>query len=167
MSSKCCPRLEWCAQIITQSCNYYCNVRLSFGRQLKAPSGGIKIYISWKVRNPSAAVFDYFGDVNERSINGIELYIPWNDANSAGNRRKRSTEDVTGTVYGSLVGTEQKQNSFVLTQLSYKDSSTATSIKAGGLLTGILALLVVWLQYGNTRWIISIIFSCIGWIIKI
>jgi hypothetical protein len=117
-----------------------------FCRQIKTPSGGIKIYISWKVRNPNAAVFDYLADVNEK-MNGVELFIPWNDAAGASNRRKRSTEDITGTVYGSLVGTEQKQNSFVL---SYKDSAdsadSAASIKAGGLITGILALFVVWLQ---------------------
>jgi hypothetical protein len=95
---------------------------------MKTSSGGCKVFFSWKVRNPSAALYDYTGESDETNKQGLDLFIPWNDnIINEGSRRKRSTDDATGTVYGAVVGAQQKTNNFAL---SYTDS--ATGIKAGG-----------------------------------
>lgn len=113
------------------------------------------MYFSWKVRNPSAALYDYTGDVDSTQQDGLSLFVPWNDnvAVATPSRRRRDTDstDVTGTVYGAIVGTQQTRNTF---KLSYTDSTTttnpatnsATSVKICTLLMGILALLDISFQ---------------------
>jgi hypothetical protein len=108
--------------------------------QIKTPNGGVKTYFSWKVYNPSAALYDYTAEVDHKSARGIDVHIPWNDEVSYNNdddqdnaddsskdkdndaaSLQATSEDVTGTIYGALVGSMQGDNEF---QMSYTDGAS-------------------------------------------
>jgi uncharacterized protein YegL len=126
--------------------------------QIKTRSGGVKTYFSWKVHNPSRALYDYFDEVDSSYFYGKDISIPWDDklsyndnGDSDDNDDKTGTKDktgskdnddktgskdndadgssssstdVTGTIYGALVGSEKTDNAFVL---SYTDSATGVT----------------------------------------
>ena len=42
-------------------------------------AGSCKMYLSWKVRNPGPAVYDYIQEVAFNQREGGAMYIPWPD----------------------------------------------------------------------------------------
>jgi hypothetical protein len=103
------------------------------------------MYISWKVRNPSAAFYDYSGETDSTQQKGLVLFVSWNDDVIVANpdRREGDTElgNVTGIVYVAVVGTQQTRNIFTL---SYTDSGAI--VKTGSMLMGLLTLLAICFQ---------------------
>jgi Mg-chelatase subunit ChlD len=104
--------------------------------QIKTPQGGVKTYFSWKVNNPSSALYDYTAEV--ASADGIYVHIPWDDEVSYNNDDDQANEndsssdkdsaslkatavDATGTIYGAMVGSTKGDNVFTM---SYTDGAS-------------------------------------------
>ncbi|KAK2163018.1 hypothetical protein LSH36_87g03001 [Paralvinella palmiformis] len=47
--------------------------------KLRMQTGSCKMYLSWKVRNPGPAVYDYIQDVTPNQREGGAMFIPWPD----------------------------------------------------------------------------------------
>jgi len=110
--------------------------------QVKATSGAVKAYYSWKVENPSEALHDVMVDVEDYE-GPVNVYVPWDDEaeknaeevirNILGNNETT----VESPLYGAVVGVDSGQNAFTL---SYKDSAVQ---HAGHLLALIAAFVVL------------------------
>jgi hypothetical protein len=54
------------------------------------------MYFSWKVQNPSAALYDVESSVDSSMSGGVWVSIPWSDdASNTQSRRKRDIYDMT------------------------------------------------------------------------
>jgi len=97
--------------------------------QTEAKSGAVNAYYSWKVQNPSEAIYDAMIEVD--AVKGsASVYISWKD------RTKRNADELNDSdmsnqttivarpLYGAVVGVDDGLSDFTL---SYVDSADWTS----------------------------------------
>ena len=113
--------------------------------QLRAKSGAVRTYYSWKVENPNDALHDFVSEVDSNS-GSVVLNIGW-DAEAERNAEEvfvfNGTNQTTleAVLYGTVVGVGPGQNEFTLSyldgiDLSQNDVTTSSYVNSAVVHTG-------------------------------
>ena len=92
--------------------------------QVRAKSGAVRTYYSWKVENPNDALHDFVSEVDVRR-GSVVVHIGWDDDADRNGQEVfifNGTNQTTleSLLYGAVVGVDRGRNEFTL---SYMDSA--------------------------------------------
>ena len=113
--------------------------------QVRARSGAVEAFYSWRVENPSEALHDVM--VKADAEDGLtSVHIPWSD------QAQRNADNVTivgnettiaSPLYGAVVGVDNGPNEFTLSYDSDTNVDSSARVLYTGHLFSVLAALVV------------------------